>query len=72
MGHLFELTDKQSSSLEKVAEAQGQTPDMLLEEWIEVLTGEPRYYETDDFLRHLGVSDEIIGGHEILKTRDWL
>src|SRR5919198_5808403 len=63
MGKVIELTDEQYRTLAQVATAGGQTLDALLAEWIEELRDrdrDPRYYETDDWLRHLGMSDEAI------------
>ncbi len=63
MSHVIELTDEQYETLRKVAEARGQTPDAVIAAWLEEAherDREPRYYETDDWLRHLGVSEERI------------
>ncbi|HST90555.1 MAG TPA: hypothetical protein VLJ14_19440 [Ktedonobacterales bacterium] len=63
MSHVIELTDEQYETLRKVAEACGQTPDAVIAAWLEEAherDREPRYYETDDWLRHLGVSEERI------------
>lgn len=63
MSHVIELTDEQYETLRKVAEARGQTPDAVIAAWLEEARDrdrEPRYYETDDWLRHLGVSEERI------------
>ena len=63
MSKIITLTDEQYRTVERVATQRGQTPEALLAEVIEELRDprtEPRYYETDDWLRHLGVSDERI------------
>ena len=63
MSKVIELTDEQYRTLVQASAARGQTLDVLLAEWIEELRDrdrEPRYYETDDWLRHLGVSEERI------------
>lgn len=63
MSHVIEITDEQYHTLAKAAEACGQTPDTLLTLWIEELRDrdrDPHYYQTDDWLRHLGVSEERI------------
>src|SRR5690348_6540216 len=62
MSKVITLTDEQYRTVERAA-ARGQTPETLLAEVIEELRdphGEPRYYETDDRLRHLGMSEERI------------
>ena len=63
MSKVIELTDDQYRTIEQVAATRGQTPAALLAEIIEELRDrdrDPRYYETDDWLRHLGVSEERI------------
>ena len=63
MSKVITLTDEQYRTVERVATQRGQTPEALLAEVIEELRDphvEPRYYETDDWLRHLGVSEERI------------
>lgn len=54
MSHTIELSDEQYATLSRaaaVAEAAEALRDRMLE---------PRYFETDEWLRHLGVSDEEI------------
>ena len=63
MSKVIELTDAQFDIIERTAESRGQTPDALLAQLIEELREvrpQRRVYETDDWLRHLGVSDEEI------------
>ncbi len=63
MSHLLELNDEQYETLLRAAQARGQAPDALLAAWLEEIRDrdrDPRYYETDDWLRHLGVSEERI------------
>lgn len=63
MSHVFEVTEEQYQILERAAQSNEQTPDALLARWIEALRDprvHPRYYETDDWFRHLGMSDEEI------------
>ena len=67
MGHIVELSDEQYETLRQAAEARGETPEQLIAETINVWREEqrdpytePRYYETDDWLRHLGMSDSEI------------
>jgi hypothetical protein len=63
MSHGIEHSDEQYETLRRAAEARGETPDRLLAAWIDELGGAnstPHYYETDDWLRHLGVSEERI------------
>ncbi len=63
MSHVIEVTDEQYRTLAEAAEARGLTLDTLLASLIEELRDrdrEPRYYSTDEWLHHLGVSDERI------------
>jgi len=59
----IELSDEQYRIIERAAATRSQTPDAFLAQLIEELRDrhtDPRYYETDDWLRHLGVSEEVI------------
>ena len=63
MSKMIELSDEQYRTIERAAATHGQTPDAFLAQLIEELRDrhtDPRYYETDDWLRHLGMSDEAI------------
>lgn len=64
MSHTIELSDEQYEILREAAEARGESPDTvvaaLIAELRESQAQQPRYYETDDFLRHLGASEEEI------------
>jgi hypothetical protein len=60
---VIELSDDQYQAIERAAALQGQSPDALLAQWIEELRDRergPRYYETDDWFRHLGATEEQI------------
>jgi hypothetical protein len=62
MSKTIELTDEQYAILEAAA-ARGKKAEALLAELIDEVRDpltHPRYYETDDWLRHLGVSEERI------------
>lgn len=63
MSRTIELTDEQYRTLERVSQTRGRTPDALVTEWIANLRdprADPHYYETDDWLRHLGVNEDEI------------
>jgi hypothetical protein len=63
MSKMIELSDEQYRIIEQAAATRGQTPDAFLAQLIEELRDrdrDPRYYETDDWLRHLGVSEDRI------------
>jgi hypothetical protein len=63
MTKTIEVTDEQYESITWAAKARGQSPGLLIAEVAEELRDprrRPRYYETDDWLRHLGVSEERI------------
>ncbi|MGH2516232.1 MAG: hypothetical protein ACRDHP_11310 [Ktedonobacterales bacterium] len=63
MSHTIELTDEQYAILRETAEARGESPDAVVAALIAELRAapdQPRYYETDDFLRHLGATEDEI------------
>ena len=63
MSKIIELTDEQYATITRAAAERGQSPAMLVAEVAEELRDPihtPRYFETDEWLRHLGVSDERI------------
>jgi hypothetical protein len=65
MSHSFTLTDEQYAVIKAVADASGRTPEDLflawaMEEEARYRLAHPTYMETDDWLRHLGVSEERI------------
>ncbi len=67
MSKVIKLSDDQYRTIERAAVTRGQSPDALLmrvvDQAIEELRDprtDPRYYETDDWLRHLGVSEDMI------------
>lgn len=63
MSHTIELTDEQYAILRDAAQERGEAPETVVAALITELQAaqsQPRYYETDDFLRHLGASEEEI------------
>lgn len=71
MSHVIELTDEQYEILCKVAEARGQTPDAVIAAWLEeAREREPRYYETEDWFRHLGLSEAQIAESARIAAED--
>jgi hypothetical protein len=73
MSKTIELTDEQYQIIQHAAEQRGQTADTLLGEWIEELRDpytNPRYFTEDEFLRHLGMTDEMIRQAEDIAARD--
>ncbi len=62
MSKVIELSEEQYRALERAASMRGQTPEALLSKAIEELSAghAPRYYETEEWLRHLGASEEQI------------
>ena len=65
MSHSFELTDEQYDIIKEAADRAGRTPEDLFLEWAlaeetRYHQAHPVYYGTDEWLRHLGVSDEDI------------
>lgn len=63
MSRVIELSDEQYRTIERAAETRGQTPHAFLARMIEELRdldSAPRYYGMDEWMRHLGVSDDVI------------
>jgi hypothetical protein len=63
MSKTIQVTDEQYETITRAAASRGTTPEAVLGQLIEELRDpltQPRYYETNDFLRHLGASDEEI------------
>ncbi len=65
MSHVFTLDDEQYQIIKAAADIAGRTPEELflawaMEEEARYRQAHPQYYETDDWLRHLGVSEQRI------------
>lgn len=62
MTHVLELTDEQYHTIERAAASRGQTPDTLIAAWVAALDEGPigTAYETEDWFRHLGMTEEQI------------
>ena len=63
MSHVLELTDEQYQTLTEAARKRGQSAGALIAQLIEELAEanrEPQQFETEDWFRHLGASDEQI------------
>jgi diketogulonate reductase-like aldo/keto reductase len=65
MSKSLELTGEQYSIISEIAKSEGQTPEELFLRWAmdeetRYRQAHPTHYETDDWLRHLGVSEERI------------
>lgn len=63
MSKAIELSDEQYRTIELAAAARGQTPAALLARVIDDLRDprtDPRHYETGEWFRHLGATDEQI------------
>jgi len=63
MSKVIELSDEQYRAIERAATSQGQTPGALLAQWIDELRDTrvaSHYYETEDWFRHLGATEEQI------------
>jgi len=63
MSKSIELTDEQYATIEQAAKMQGRTPAALIAQWVENLRGGDRErgaYETEDWFRHLGATEEQI------------
>ena len=65
MSHALTLADEQYAYLKKIADETGRTPEELLLAWAMEEEGRyrrahPTYRVTEDWMRHLGASDEEI------------
>ncbi|HEY7984437.1 MAG TPA: hypothetical protein VID73_09725 [Ktedonobacterales bacterium] len=65
MSKALELSDEQYALMKQIGDETGRTPEEMLLAWaLDEETrhrlAHPTYYQTDDWLRHLGVSDEEI------------
>jgi hypothetical protein len=72
MSHVLKLTDEHYHTIERVAATRGQTPDTLIASWIDILDEGPvgTAYETEDWFRHLGMTEEQIQeAHRIASER---
>jgi hypothetical protein len=73
MSKTIELTDEQYEAIEKAAESRGQTASAFLARLIEEIRDPyttPRYFTDNEFLRHLGMSDDMIQQAETLAADD--
>ncbi len=73
MGEMVELSDDHFQSLARTAMARGQTPQTLLAQMIDALPprGARRVYETEDWFRHLGATEEQIAESARLAREEW-
>jgi len=62
MSHALTISDNAYEMLKQIAEWQGQSPEAIVEGWIAATSpGDDRSrYETEDWFRQLGVSEERI------------
>ena len=63
MSYTITISDEVYQRLRKLAELQQQTPEAVVERLItgaEAASGGRRYYDTDEWLRRLGITDEEI------------
>lgn len=72
MSKVIELSDEQYRAIERMAAERGQTPELLLAQVIEGLRAgrAPRYYETEDWFRHLGATEEQIAASARLARQE--
>ncbi|HEX6123546.1 MAG TPA: hypothetical protein VFY89_10320 [Ktedonobacterales bacterium] len=63
MSKTIQVTDEQYETITRAAASRGTTPEAVLAQLIEGLRDpltQPRYYEMEDWFRHLGMSDDEI------------
>ena len=71
MSKVIELSDEQYQTIQWAAATRGQTLVTLLAQWIEDLRNrdrEPHYYETEEWFRHLGASEEQMSESALLAS----
>jgi hypothetical protein len=61
MSHVLQISDAAYNALKKLATQQGQSPEAVLEDLIASASanGGP-YYETEEWFRHLGMTEDEI------------
>jgi hypothetical protein len=73
MSKFIELTDEQYAAISSAAQERGQSPAMLIAEVAEELRDPertPRYFETEDWFRHLGATEgQIAEARRIAESR---
>jgi hypothetical protein len=62
VSQLVQISDAAYQLLQELAAQQGQSPEATMEALITSAGTGHRYYETEDWFRHLGVSEERIRG----------
>ncbi len=63
MSHAISISDEVYQRLRRLASQQEQSPEAVVERLItgaEAASSGRRYYDTDEWLRHLGITDEQI------------
>jgi len=63
MSHVFQMSDEIFAKVAELAAERGKTPEALLNLWVQQSLARdlgPGPYETDDWFRHLGESEEMI------------
>jgi len=63
MSKTIELTDEQYAAISSAAKERGQSLELLIAEVADELRDPeraPRYFETEDWFRHLGMTEEQI------------
>jgi len=71
MSHVIHLSDAAYRALQALAAQQGESPDAVVERLIPAASHDDGpYYETKEWFRHLGVSEERIRRARELADRD--
>jgi hypothetical protein len=61
MSHALQISDAAYDALQKLATRQGQSPEAVLEQLItSASASDGPFYETEEWFRHLGMTDEEI------------
>ncbi len=77
MSHTLSISDTAFETLQRLACQRGESPEVLVERLISAAETAPfgpayykgqHYYELDDWLRHLGVSEQALAEADILQN----
>ncbi|HEX6799500.1 MAG TPA: hypothetical protein VF116_17465 [Ktedonobacterales bacterium] len=73
MSHVIHISDEAFQKLEQLAAESGAAPEALVEGFVYAATAstrEPHYYTFEEWMRHLGMSDDDTQEIEAAVKRD--
>ena len=60
MSHVIQISERAFERFQELASKRGVPPETMVESLIETAGRDGPYYDTDDWFRHLGMSDDDI------------